>query len=60
MRALVLDFDGVISDSARESFAVALGSYLALRPDSGLGERNREELFREFVELMPLGNRAED
>jgi phosphoglycolate phosphatase-like HAD superfamily hydrolase len=60
MQALVLDFDGVISDSARESFAVSVGSYLALRPDSSLGERDRDELYDEFVELMPLGNRAED
>ena len=60
MKALVLDFDGVISDSARESFAVSVGSYLDLRPDSSLARRDREELYGEFVELMPLGNRAED
>jgi len=60
MRALVLDFDGVISDSARESFAVSVGSYLELRSDSLLGGRDQEELYGEFVELMPLGNRAED
>ena len=60
MKVLVLDFDGVISDSVRESFAVALGSYLSLRPESGLAARDRDGLYREFLELMPLGNRAED
>ena len=60
MKALALDFDGVISDSVRESFAVAMGSYLDLRQDSSLAERDRDELYREFFELMPLGNRAED
>ncbi len=58
MKALVLDFDGVIADSARESFAVALATYRDLRPDSRL---TREEgIYRSFVERMPLGNRAED
>lgn len=60
MKALVLDFDGVISDSARESFAVSVGSYLDVRPDSSLAGRDRDELYVEFVESMPLGNRAED
>jgi phosphoglycolate phosphatase-like HAD superfamily hydrolase len=60
MKVLALDFDGVISDSVRESFAVAMGSYLALRPHSSLGGRDRDELYREFFDLMPLGNRAED
>jgi len=60
MKVLALDFDGVISDSVRESFAVAVGSYLDLRPASSLGDRDRDELYREFLELMPLGNRAED
>jgi phosphoglycolate phosphatase-like HAD superfamily hydrolase len=58
MRVLALDFDGVISDSAREAFAVALRTYSTLRPASQL--RESEELYRGFVELMPLGNRAED
>jgi phosphoglycolate phosphatase-like HAD superfamily hydrolase len=63
MRVLVLDFDGVISDSARESFAVALSAYLDLRPGTLLGrldETSREDLYRRFVDAMPLGNRAED
>jgi phosphoglycolate phosphatase-like HAD superfamily hydrolase len=58
MRVLVFDFDGVISDSAREAFAVALRTYSSLRPDSTL-EQN-EDLYAGFLELMPLGNRAED
>lgn len=77
MRVLALDFDGVISDSAPESFAVALETYVALRPASthapvaselatarsrpGLLERiRRAPLYLAFLELMPLGNRAED
>jgi phosphoglycolate phosphatase-like HAD superfamily hydrolase len=56
----VLDFDGVIFDSARESFTVARRSYLDLRPDSSLARRSKADLYGAFVELMPLGNRAED
>ena len=70
--ALVLDFDGVISDSAVESFVVALRTYVKLRPDSRLAEHDAalrgatlasirlDSLFLEFLEMMPLGNRAED
>jgi phosphoglycolate phosphatase-like HAD superfamily hydrolase len=36
MRALVLDFDGVIADSAREAFVVALRTYCELHPFSTL------------------------
>jgi len=75
MKALVLDFDGVISDSAPESFLVALGTFAELKPDSPFAEgwaRQRrgpgptragvrgDPLYARFVELMPLGNRAED
>ena len=77
MQLLALDFDGMISDSAPESFAVALETYTRMRPESGLGaaasvllrpglgsglvERlHRHPLYRDFLELMPLGNRAED
>ena len=60
MKALVLDFDGVISDSAREAFAVALRTYAGLTPESTLEERDREALYEGFLEAMPLGNRAED
>jgi phosphoglycolate phosphatase-like HAD superfamily hydrolase len=58
MRLLALDFDGVICDSAREAFVVALRTYAQLRPESRLGED--EALYSGFAELMPLGNRAED
>jgi phosphoglycolate phosphatase-like HAD superfamily hydrolase len=75
MKLLALDFDGVISDSAPEAFLVALRSYTAMRPDSrlltdlerisGAGcprpDRVRgDPLYRDFIDLMPLGNRAED
>jgi phosphoglycolate phosphatase-like HAD superfamily hydrolase len=60
VKLLALDFDGVISDSAREAFEVALRTYLEMRPGSGLGRADRGELYRAFLALMPLGNRAED
>ena len=72
MRALALDFDGVISDSAAECFVVSLATLQALHPVeawTGLAGRiesmSREEILAEplcraFVEGMPLGNRAED
>jgi phosphoglycolate phosphatase-like HAD superfamily hydrolase len=74
VQVLALDFDGVISDSAPESFVVALRSYVALRPASPLARDLAElaggslardavtaaRLYARFVELMPLGNRAED
>jgi len=60
MKALVLDFDGVISDSAREAFLVAIQAYLKIRPESELAQRKGRELYDPFMELMPLGNRAED
>ena len=75
MRVLALDFDGVISDSAPEAFVVALRTFAALYPGSALaaeaasfaGPRapsleqvRRSGLFADFLELMPLGNRAED
>lgn len=69
MRALVLDFDGVISDSAREAFVVALRTYCELYPFSALGpvlegmdpaQPQVSSLYSPFLELMPLGNRAED
>jgi phosphoglycolate phosphatase-like HAD superfamily hydrolase len=71
MKVLALDFDGVISDSAAEAFWIALRTYLAFRPESALrrayercgGERQRildSPLYQGFVDLMPLGNRAED
>jgi phosphoglycolate phosphatase-like HAD superfamily hydrolase len=75
MRVVALDFDGVIADSARETFVVALRAMVAMRPSSRLapmrGEAEaaaRDEpaamerlaLFAGFRVLMPLGNRAED
>ena len=61
--AVVLDFDGVISDSAPEAFVVAQETYRELRPASGLDAPGREAapaaaLYAAFVEWMPLGNRA--
>lgn len=60
MKLLVLDFDGVVSDSARESFEVALRTYRALGSESAFCDRGLEALYLSFLELMPLGNRSED
>lgn len=60
MKLLALDFDGVLSDSAREAFAVARRTYLELRPESALRRADEASLWGAFLELMPLGNRAED
>ncbi|MEM9659535.1 MAG: HAD family hydrolase [Planctomycetota bacterium] len=75
MKALILDFDGVISDSAAECFLVALRTYVGLTPDSALSTVLAEvspngalraerivahDVYQSFIELMPLGNRAED
>ena len=75
MHILALDFDGVICDSSREVFVVAVDTYAAIEPDSTLLEqlmplRNRAadggsehlntEIYRRFSDLLPLGNRAED
>jgi phosphoglycolate phosphatase-like HAD superfamily hydrolase len=60
VKLLALDFDGVIADSAPEAFAVALRTFVALRADTPLRERDEAELYCAFLELMPLGNRAED
>jgi phosphoglycolate phosphatase-like HAD superfamily hydrolase len=60
MKALVLDFDGVIANSAPEAFRVALRTYTELCPESGLASREPGALYAAFVDLMPLGNRAED
>lgn len=67
MRALALDFDGVLCDSARESFEVALRSFAGLRPGARLAAlaahpsaASQPGLYAEFLARMPLGNRAED
>lgn len=70
-KVLALDFDGVISDSAPEVFLVALRAYEALHPGAPYRALLREcgpgieailgsPVYRQFVEMMPLGNRAED
>ncbi len=75
MDVLALDFDGVIFDSAREAFAVAVKAYAETSPGSRLASHplaaagaglpagyrfDRDPVFRRFMELVPLGNRAED
>ncbi|HPC81747.1 MAG TPA: HAD hydrolase-like protein [Thermoanaerobaculaceae bacterium] len=75
MRALVLDFDGVVIDSAREGLLVSLRTYLDLDPGSPLATEAPEleavlldprtglhahPRLAAFMALMPLGNRAED
>jgi phosphoglycolate phosphatase-like HAD superfamily hydrolase len=61
MRALALDFDGVICESAREAYRVALTTYRALvAPGFAPGAERDEALYEAFLALMPLGNRAED
>lgn len=63
---IALDFDGVIADSAGESFDVALLTYAEFRPESALvslvdpKHPKRDALYRDFLVLMALGNRAED
>jgi len=75
MRGLVLDFDGVLFDSAPEAFLVARRTYAELGPalptesrlpapgDVSATSRHdvlADPLYEGFVGLMPLGNRAED
>jgi len=60
MQALVLDFDGVIADTAPETFEVGLRTYRDLFPDAALDRFDRHRLEQGFRALMPLGNRAED
>jgi phosphoglycolate phosphatase-like HAD superfamily hydrolase len=59
-----MDFDGVVSDSAREAFIVAVRTYLDLRPDSPRApvdeDPDSHPLFGPFMDLMPLGNGAAD
>ncbi len=72
---LALDFDGVISDSAPESFEVALLTYTQMMDCSRFDDRRavlesgslptpsrlaEDPLYASFLDLMPLGNRAED
>jgi phosphoglycolate phosphatase-like HAD superfamily hydrolase len=75
VRGLVLDFDGVLFDSAPEAFLVARRTYAEVGPPVPAHEPlpapgepwevSRDEvladsLYRRFVGHMPLGNRAED
>jgi len=75
MHILALDFDGVLCDSSREVFVVAVDTYAALEPDSALlgqllplrddaadggYEHMETEIYKRFRDLLPLGNRAED
>lgn len=75
MRALALDFDGVVIDSAREGLALSLRTYLEFDPGSPLAEKapdleavlldprvglESHPCLAAFMALMPLGNRAED
>lgn len=60
MKLLALDFDGVISDSARECLTVACATWRLLEPGSALARREPDALWEPFLSLMPLGNRAED
>jgi phosphoglycolate phosphatase-like HAD superfamily hydrolase len=73
--ALALDFDGVICNSLREVLVVALEAYERIADDPRLVQEVRtrrggrswfdypiedDPVFAPFVELLPLGNRAED
>jgi phosphoglycolate phosphatase-like HAD superfamily hydrolase len=75
MHILALDFDGVLCDSSREVFVVAVDTFASLEPRSALlprltplrddaaagGTKHREsDFYRNFRNLLPLGNRAED
>ncbi len=62
MRLLALDFDGVICDSAREAFSVAVRSFAEVFPEHRLPPAPEADagLYACFLETMPLGNRAED
>ncbi len=75
MRVIAFDFDGVLCDSSREVFVVAVDTLAAQEPGSALlgdliplrdealaggDEFRNHELYTRFLELLPLGNRAED
>jgi phosphoglycolate phosphatase-like HAD superfamily hydrolase len=62
VKLLALDFDGVICDSAREAYVVALRSFAEIFPEHRLPAAAEEDaaFYARFLESMPLGNRAED
>jgi len=75
MHVLALDFDGVLCDSSREVFVVAVDTFADLEAGSGLLEQLQplrddaaaggigylsSPIYGRFRDLLPLGNRAED
>lgn len=75
MHVLALDFDGVLCDSSREVFVVAVDAFAAREPGavllpglrdlrdrvlSGDGGFRNDPLYERFADMLPLGNRAED
>jgi phosphoglycolate phosphatase-like HAD superfamily hydrolase len=71
---LILDFDGVISNSIHDSVRTSVNAYMEVRPDHGIPlkapldtaesvfafEKRHPELFARFRRLIPMGNRAEE
>ncbi|MFV2073833.1 MAG: HAD family hydrolase [Thermoanaerobaculales bacterium] len=75
MRVLALDFDGVLCNSSREVFVVAVDAYCHQAPNSRLVDHLRslrknalaggsrylaDPVVHSFSNMLPLGNRAED
>ena len=75
MKALALDFDGVICDSGREVYVTALRTFVAMHPrcrwrgklaaidaagSAGTYDFLSDPDYHAFLDLQPLGNRAED
>jgi phosphoglycolate phosphatase-like HAD superfamily hydrolase len=62
VKVLALDFDGVLCDSAREAYRVALETFAGEWPELPLPADAAGDgaLYARFLEAMPLGNRAED
>lgn len=75
MWSVAFDFDGVLCDSSREVFVVAVDTYAGMESGSGLADRLRplrddalaggdefraDDRYHRFLDLLPLGNRAED
>ncbi len=75
MRILALDFDGVLCDSSREVFVVGVDTFAAQEPNSAIldglrplrddalaggTDHRADPLYQRFLDLLPLGNRAED
>jgi len=62
VKLLALDFDGVLCDSAREAFVVSVRTFAETFPEHRLAPAAEADagLLARFLEIMPLGNRAED